>query len=330
MKERTRGKALMNVAAAGVLSIGLFSAAFIGFNSLIFAAATNEPTPLPPIVEAVAFTQNTATVTSSDAPRAEAKVEIFTNPTLTIIESPDQHFHSIPASAMSMDAAAQTGARYIWDVFGASIDGMYIQMLFAAHSSQINTWWVGNVFAENPSNPTQNYFIHPTTDEKIALPVYHFVINGITGERIDVRYMGQQGRVTSMLHGSGNAGNARMAMALVEAGWFDMDIYEQLVLAGISDNMLESYMQTATRLAQAQFNTSGVSNVQLVGLVANGMADGVVDIGALNFIASDNAGREASISIPTTDADSRSVSIATQHNDFIPGFELHEGGNGRG
>ena len=330
MKTRSKGKELLKVAMVCVLSVSMFSAAFVGFNQLIFARATNEPTPLPPTVEAVTFTHNTANVTTSDAskPEAEAEVEIFTNPALTLIESADQHFHSIPASAMSMDDAAQTGARYIRDVFGANIDGMYVQLFFAAHASQINTWWVGHVFVEDPSNPTQNYFVHTTTDEITALPVYMFVINGITGQRIDVRYMGQQGRVAPTVHGNSDRGNARMA--LVETGWFDMDINEQLAFAGISDNALESYTQTVTSLAQAQFNISGVSNVQFSGLSANGVTDGVVDIAVLNFTALDNTGREAIISIPVTGAEFRSMSISTQHNDFIPGFELAEPVTGRG
>ena len=341
MKARTKGKEIMKVAAVCILSISLFSAAFVGFNQLIFAAAISEAMPLPVIETAANLTQDPSPApVSASAPASdpisvpeqsqpEEEPAVFTPPRLTIIESPYQHFHSVPASALSMEDAAQIGARYIWDVFGTDMDGIYVQLMFAAHASQINTWWVGNVFTENPDNPTQNYLVHPSDGIKTALPVYAFVINGITGERIDIRYMGQQGRVSPAAHGNINRSAVSARMALVESGWFDMDIYEQLAFAGISDSALESYIQTATRLAQAHFNVSGVSSdAHLVSLGVHGMTDGVVDIGSLNFAVLDNTGREAGITIPTTNAGSRSMSISTQHNDFVPGFSYDAPGRG--
>jgi len=332
MKTKNKSKEILKVAMVCVMAIGLFSAASVGFNQLIFARATGEATPLPPAestTETVAFAQTPGDITNQDKSQPDVEAEIFIRPTLTIIESPDQHFHAIPASAMLMEDAAQSGSRYIWDVFGTSIDGMYVQMFFAAHASQINTWWVGTVFLESPDNPTQNYFVHPRSGEKTALPVFMFTINGITGDRIDITYMGIRENVTPVVYSDIDAiGAARWA--LVEAGWFDMDIYEQVTFAGISDDLLETYMQTAIRVAKAQFNISYVRDVQLADLGANGMTDGVVDIATLNFTASDNTGREAIISISTSDLAFRSVSISTQHNDFIPGFVFRDDGSGLG
>ena len=326
MKSRINGKEIIKAAAVCVLSIGLFSGAFIGFNRLTFAAATNEATPLPPVMSDVSI-QNAA---QNDAPLSEqlqTEAKIFTAPTLTLIASPYQHTHPIPASAMSMEDAAQAGARYIWDVLGESIDGMHVQMLFSAHAGQITTWWVGTVYVEDPANPTQNYIesaVFP--GQRHAVPVYMFVVNGITGERIDISYMGRVGSRRTLIDNEAEVRDT-VRGPLAEIGWFNMSIYEQLDFAGIT---FESYKAIATRLAQAKFNRSHVVDVQLLGLSATSMVDGVLQISSLNFTATDNNGREAFISVPASDSLFRYVRISTQHNDFIPGFDFNNIGHGLG
>ncbi|MCL2564636.1 MAG: hypothetical protein FWE24_02345 [Defluviitaleaceae bacterium] len=336
MKTRTKSKELVKVAIICSLSIGLFSSAFVGFNQLIFAAATNEPAPLPLTPAYMTAAQSLEQLTLE----VEVEVETFIVPALTLIKSSYQHFHPIPSSAMSMEEAAQIGAHYIWDVFGTNINGMYMQMMFAAHASQTNTWWTGTVYVEDPDNPTQYYIVDSYGDEKFALPIYMFVINAITGGRIDISFMCP--RVMPNSEGSNNhydTGtstllpidvNNRLSarMALLETGWFDMDINEQLAFAGLSEEAVKIYTQTAARLAKAQFNISGVSDVQLAGLSANGMTGNIVELAALNFTAIDNTGREAFISIPPTDVRGM-IDISTQHNDFIPGF-FYDGPGGRG
>lgn len=326
---RTKGQEIIKIVAASVLSIGLFSASFIGFNQLTFAAATDEATPLPPAATSTAYTQ--------DAQQPEAEAETFVPPTLTLIESPYQHLHPIPAAAMSMAEAAQVGARYIWDIFGTDIDSLYVEMAFAAHASQTNTWWTGVVFLEDPKNPTQNYII--SEGEAFALPVYMFTVNGITGERINISFMAPQGRIVSGA-AENETGTSTLSpmngrssrMSLLEGGWFDMNIDEQIAFANISDEAIAAYTQIAARLAQAQFNNSNVVDLRLMNLGANGMIGNTVDIASLAFMAIDNTGREALISIPATDADAafRSIFIHTEHNDFVPGFEYVPSEPGRG
>jgi len=356
--KRTRGnkgKELIAVATVCVLSIGVFSGAYIALNDQIFARATSEPTLLAPPPE-VAVSENytepenerildqspavAASYTDSGAeyvPENVTKNETgeFVVPALTVMASPDQE-SEISVVAMSIEDAAQTGARYIWDVFGANIDGMYVRMFYGDHASQINTWWVGNVFTENPDHPTQNYVVHPFTYEKRALPIYTFVVNAITGQRIDVSYISPQGIPENIYISPevksyrGDDDSMSFRWALLESGWFDMDIYEQIELLGLSDEALEAYLQTAKRLAEAQFNTTSVSNVQLDTFWANGMIDGVVDLATIVFVALDSTGREAIITISASDAVFQSINISTQHNDFVPGFEFYYLGGGVG
>jgi hypothetical protein len=305
MKTRTKGKELMMVVAVCALSIGLFGTAFAGFNHLTFAAATGGATPLPPITATATPTQNLS--------QFESNAEPFVALALTLIESDDQHMFQIPASALTMEEAAQTGARYIWDVFETSIDGMYVDMMFRALASQTNTTWTGVVYAEDPVNHAQTYDAITYAGDRIGFPLYTFTINGITGERIDINCLPR--RSSTPVYA-----DVDIRTPLLDSGWFDMNINEQVALTKISDEALEAYTQTATRLAGAQFNNSVVSNIQLVRLVVSGMTGNVVNIATLNFTAVDNIGREVFITIPSTDSVWEIVSISTSHNDFIPGF----------
>jgi len=373
-KPVSKGKEIMKMIGVSALSIGILSAAFIGFNQLAFASVTNRAERLPPAPPPVTATYATdsAHLEGSVLENYEIDAPVFVPPALTLLEAPWQHYHTIPSSAMAPEDAAQIGARYIWDVFGTNIDGMYVQMFFSDHASQTNTWWSGIVFVEHPDNPTINYIVDVFGDERFALPVYNFTINGITGERINIADNGQRGSVSRaiperisvvddeeyddsdvivervVVMGGGTYYMRRispdevvevesysiisppgsivgshwfgMRTALVESGWFDMDIFEQLAFAEVSDEVLNAYTQTAVRLAEAHFYLSTVTNVELISLNVNGIIDGVVDFVALNFAITDSTGREALIFIPSTDSYLGMIRISTEHNDFVPGF----------
>ena len=343
--KRNRGKELVAVATVCVLSIGLFSGAFIVLNDQIFARATSEPTLLAQS-PAVAVSENytapenesllsqlpAVVVNQADTEAeyaSENEIAEFVAPSLTVTGFSEQE-SEIPAVAMSMEDAAQTGARYIWDAFGLSIDGMYVRMFYGDHASQINTWWVGSVYAENPDAPIQNYVVNPFTGGRNALPIHTFVVNAITGQRIDVSYVSPQGRTEPTLYRGVEDVVADRWSSLLESGWFDMDLYEQIEFLGLSDEALDAYMQTAKRLAAAQFMSTGVSNVELYALWANGMLDGEIDLATIVFVALDNTGREAIIEISASDAVFQSLRISTQHNDFVPGFAFYDDGSGVG
>ena len=348
-RTRTKGNGFMKVTAVCVLSIGLFSLAMLGFNRLVFAQATGGVTPLPIAatteISALDQEQLEATPTEVFTPeqvQLEIEEDTFIAPTFTLIEILDSRAYSVPSSAIAMEDAAQIGARYIWDVFGTDIDGLYMEIWFSAHASQINTTWTGLVYMENPLDGTLNEVYEYLILENSASPVYMFSIDSITGERINISYMcqpdmnarradGYSSQSGHTISGIGRDVDDVMASrtALLNTGWFDMSIDEQVVFAGISVDALESYLQIATRFAESHFNTSDVSDVQLHNIATNGMIDDVVEVAALNFTAVNNTGREALIFIPATGADFGMTSIDTSHNDFVPGFNYnHSGGIG--
>ena len=326
MKKIGKNNEIIKVALICSLSIGLFGAAFIGFNQLIFATATNQTTPLP-LMDANTTEHLSYEININEQILESTKTNTFIPPTLAVIESPSQIYHSISTSAILMEEAAQIGANYIWDVFGTNIDNMYVEMLFSAHASQFNTWWLGRVFIENPENPTIYYIASVYDDnQKFALDIYTFIINGITGERIDISSNNQH--IRTIYDNSTKTLNSRLA--ILESGWFDMDLEEQIEFVGLSNEALDSYTQKVSKLANAQFNSSNVVNIELQAITPTITNNNEVYIEALNFTAIDNNGREAVILIPATDSILQTVRISTNHNDFIPYFQFNNNGSSRG
>jgi len=335
MKARSKSKELLKVALVCVLSIGMFSAAFVGFNQLIFAAATNEPTPLPPVV---ATAENESVPLPSVATTAETAHETFVSPVFTLIDGTNPHIFPQPAAALSMQEAADLGARYIWDVFGVSIEGMYVEMHFADHERQTTTWWTGQVFIEDPANPTLRYIDHPNGAEfgrptRTALNLYMFTINGITGERIDISYQGARlpvrydSDVDARIDTDAriNSGN-EMRNAMLESGWFDMTLDEQIIFVGLDSEALNAYTQAAVHFAEAQFNPVGTADVRLETLRVIFTDVNTVYLEGFSFITTSASGREAHIIFPATDSTLQWINITTQHNDFVP---FDDDGRGR-
>jgi len=320
MKTRTKGKELLKVAAMCVLSIGLFSAAFIGFNQFIFAAATNEPTPLPTHSEISAPAQNSEHLLPEEGIGRVQDGLIFTAPALTLIY---QHIHSAPESALPMEEAAQIGARYIWDVFGTSIDGMYVHMSYTAHAAYSRTYWQGTVRAERfdiENIMGDDREARVSWNDSI---LYDFRIDAITGMRVEVS-TGFRNTVSQdeLLNRSMDERNA-----IIEARWWELNLDEQLTFLGISNADIAAYIETAQLLADAHFATVGLSGE--LGNLRLQLGENGLELAAINYVLT-HGNREAVISVPTSVAHVIRYDIRTTHNDFIPGFEFHSDGIGRG
>ena len=341
-KTKSKSKEIIKVIGFTALSIGILSASFFGINERVLAGNTTGTEILPPITANALQTEvqvedadlasaidsslaETQTEDSGILPEEQIDDNVFVSPTLTVLES--EHSLTVPAHALSMDEAVQIGVRYIWDVFGTTLDGRYLRMWFANHDSQSNTWWGGSVTSENPIVP--DYVEeHPSVE-------YMFIIDGVTGERIDILHMSETPRSFEWPHSDSDEFREVMAnrTALVEAGWFDMDIDEQIALSDISQERLDLYTEAATILAQNHFNNSSIADVRFFSLAVNGLIasdDGcAVDLAGFDFSITDDTGREAIVRVSTESAFRNMISISTQHNDFIPGFS-YDGPGGIG
>jgi len=338
MKTRAKGKELMKVVAVCVLSIGLFSAAFFGFNQLIFASATNEPTPLSKLpsvsadytgasggqaaINAYTVIFERADFTNASGGQAtEHEEDVYVVPSLTVAETPYQHF-TIPAVAMSMEEAAQIGARYIWDVFGASIDGMHVEMLFGAWPSQSRTYWQGIVRAEAFDLESARYNREARTAVNDAI-LYRFSIDAVTGMRVDITssYL----RSLPLEELQNRALDERHAM--IEVNWWEMDAEQQFTFLGVDVDDIAEYIEKAQLLAGAHFGAEGLSgslsNIR-VQLGNNGL-----EPAAIEYVVT-YGDREAIIIVPTSAAHVGWYSLSTSQNDFIPGYQFHDDGSGLG
>jgi hypothetical protein len=346
MRKTTKRRDILKVAGFVALSIGILSASFYGVNRMALAGATNDVETLPPVTpvsaiysdvhaEDAAFANlyiqsdvqtEDSSLAPSDAEEMQAEDVVYASqdfvpPTITVLES--KWSLAVPEYALSMEDAAELGARYIWDVFGTCIDGMYLQMQFANHDSQSNTWWAGSVTAENPIVPDYVTY-HP------HMP-YSFILDGLTGERIDIFYISEM-PPESLDRNMDDILNARWA--IVETGWFDMDMDEQIAFAGITSESLDFHSEIAMDFAVRHFVNSTVMNLELFTLNVNGLvasSDGYfVELAALEFSVTDNTGREALVRISTESALRSMVSVTTQHNDFIPGWSYAGAADGIG
>lgn|GEM_PF-830926 len=355
MFTQNKGKEVLKITGISLLSLSLFCAIFIGFNRLTFAAATDGMVPLPPAAVVENFMYNVLLSAATEQPGAaeydaltdedldlrkgilemehavqeiDASLEsnTFVPADITVLESPWQYHHRIVDAALPIDVAAQIGAQYIWEMFGIDLNGMYVQMMFASHASQINTWWTGSVFTDDPNNPQINYFVSNfDPDNRIPLPVIMFTIDGITGARIDINYMGYQGRVTN---DAAFSVRGEMGAFMYEIGWRDMDLSEQRAFTNITEEDMRKYFEKAMHFAAVQFNNSQVVSLYAAGLGPSYFADRTFIITNIRFIAVDDTGREAIISVSTEGSATQPVSVSTQHNDFIPGFHYRGGVHG--
>ena len=300
-RTRKRSKEILQVAVASALSIALFSTALIGVNSLAFATATNGAETLP---------------------AAEAYVDIHNNipsegfvaPNLTLLECRWQGDVVVPESAMSKEDAAQIGAQYIWDVFGESIDGMYVSMGFEDWPNSTRTFWRGSVGQSEAFNRDSDIF-------------FSFLIDAVTGQRIDIDN-GMSG-IPMFIEEADIEEIMSWRFSVMDSGYFEMSAQEQKDFVGLSNDMLEAYKQTALELASRHFNNSEVTDIVLgtawgisLGIAPVRGADGTLTfgLGSLTFTATDNTGREAYITIPAGPGATHTIYVGTSHNDIIPDF----------
>jgi len=320
---KTKTNECLKVVFISILSIALFSAAFMGFNQVIFVAATAQPTPIhPPIV----MMDRVHLPSEPPEANAESTSNAFAAPSLNVFPSPHQHYHAIPTAALSMDAAAQIGARYVWDVFNASLDGMYVEMLFNAHPSQSRSYWTGTVRAEWFD------YAHIADDDRDAriayndAVLYQFRIDAITGKRIDIRSSLPSSKMDELRDQAVNNTMTERNL-MMQIGWFDMHLCAQLQFLGVTPSSIASYIVTAQSLGNAHFGTQGLTG-SLRGVRTQWGDDGLV-MAAIQYVLTYN-NREAIITVPASAAFFGSYNVETHHNDFIPGFRFNDGGQGRG
>ena len=267
------------------LSIGLFCAAFIGINNLVFAAATNGPQTVPPIAVSV----NVPNLSENVPP------EGFQEPKLTVFVLENGNDPTTNRFVLSPDEAAMIGAQYIWEVFGESIDGKAVEMSYLVWPSHSRTYWMGRV--ADSRQHLENWY-----------ESFRFTIDAVTGERIGI------GQNATVAFGENDLTLTHSDLSMSRDLRFDLML---------EPYQLEKFTQIAGDFAAKHFSNSNVVSVEF--FRANQARFGRDNTGnmivtefALNFYAVDDTDREAELTISVNRQ--QLWRIDTQHNDIVPGF----------
>jgi len=241
-------------------------------------------------------------------------------------------------NAMSMEAAAQVGLQYIYDIFGENMAGMYMELEFSDWDNLTRTLWHGAVSHSNRNTLVNRARFNELNDEFIARldagedseyvhedmndlfqainysPArFYFNIDAVTGEWIDIWQttpaMTQAMNETIPLH------------EYIDQEW-DGD-WEVAFAIEIPPQEIDELSQMAQEYAQRQFSNSSIASMNFESASAAFVYNG----GGFNreanasFAVTNDAGRVAWVSIHV---ESRTVtSINTMSNDFIP-MDIYE------
>ena len=302
--EKIKGKSILATALAVVLSVGVFCTMFIGANSLAFAAANNREAGVP---------ANTSQ--ANTGARENVVPEGFETPSITVVENHERNTGTKSANALTAEEAAALGAQYIWEVMGESIDGTTVEVYYMSFPSSTRPYWYANVITGTEMQMLQmpvigddgqyvldedGYILMEDYREyEIETYSFYFVLDGVTGERISI-YRDQ-------LHEFRMVDTNRLPEPKTQDE-IDAEKAQFRAMSSQYSSLVEEY-------AQRHFSNTNVVSVEFD--FGFSRFEGIPQ---LQFIATDDTGREANI---TFDVNSKQmVALCTQSNDIVPGFNF--------
>ena len=294
MKKEKVGE-IVKVAAITILSVGLFSAAFIGANNLAFVAATSASTSFP--LQAAAATSFPLRAAAVSAPASETPPpDGLKTPSLTVSETPGS---ARSATAISPNEAADLGARYILDMFGENIDGSKVEMFYGVSPWSVRTYCYGNVY--------------PASEPDSGKLVYDFTLDAVSGERIGIN----------------NYRASRLGLPDVKERTMTFD--EATALYNEPPANVDEYAQIARDYAQRHFDHTEVVSARFdhTGVMAYGTDKDSKTLTFkeknYDFIVTDDTGREALVTI--TSETKQLLFLDTSSSDIVPGFNADQPGS---
>ncbi|MCL2572127.1 MAG: hypothetical protein FWE11_06955 [Defluviitaleaceae bacterium] len=334
MKQQNLMKALTTVLAMVVVTALLYGC---GSDEAIHASTNNNSN-----------TYQSTSDNSTEAPVTPDEVPLSNNSqtfNLTTINTTFEEMELSPA-ALSLEDAAQIGARYIQDIFGESIDGMYVELEFSDWEHVTRSLWNGAVSVTRRNTLEDRAQLREINEvfsarleagedfedvnadmeglfrDFIYTPArFYFVIDAVTGQRINIWKMAPAALNRPLPH-------YMSTQEYIDREW-DGD-WESAFEAHVSPQEIEEISQLAMVYAQRHFNTTVVVDLVFDSAFAvllyagNGNFDRDASV---VFLATDETGREAHL---TFELSSRTLtSISTMNNDFIPfefDYEMMEGG----
>ena len=338
----TKMKEFFKIAAVTLAAVGVFGALLLGANHLSLMAATHGEATLTPALEYVNIPENLAFAGYQSSDEYTGDTESIASPEyiygITVIVT---HGAVCPL-ALAPEEAASIGAQYILDIFGHRIDGMYVEMDFMDRGTINRSVWRGAVsvnnrytlarqayankrvqefmdaYAENPEiadmRRNDRGFVDLSVYFEYIPADFYFVIDAITGERIDVAHRAIQ-------NGGRTADEMRAARQLAA----ERDLPRSILVANLSDQEIYELLQIAGYYGQRHFTNSTVVDIHFIAAHNNLGLDYYGNIslfpGNAHLKATDDTGRVASISICLEIL--QVTSISTMSNDLLPYSERH-------
>ena len=317
-KDKTKGNELTKVSIVAVLSIGLFSAAFVATNNLAFAAAADKVQSMPPVVAAASLTNSPAAQIA--APDASGESQGYRKPELSVYDATDKTV-AVNPNAISAEEAAELGAQYIWDMFGESIDGKAVVMTYCVWPSHTKAYWLGEV-AETKDDAENNDWL------------FNYYICAVSGERADIYNMNPD--IDALTHDAASSVRERQISKLL------IEFTEKYRLAGRIDELdemfavkpteeqLEEYGQLAKDYAAKHFIGTEVASIVFIhgGSSADIDEDGNIfkTDKTLTFKATDSSGRCADVCVAI---ETRALlNVSSSQYDIVPGYNYDAPGVG--
>ena len=235
--------------------------------ALTACSNTNLPTPnyeaptVPSVVISDTEIQFTSAIQTSTEGTQNSAEESFTQANFTVLIAPWQS-DEIPTAAMTPEEAAEIGEVYIRDVFGESIDGMYVVMHYA------DCWlrpyrgrWQGIVTATvEPTDDEPSWYVIDGSMGSwgIGEMRFHFSIDSETGERLEISYNAPNNPLVLPPHDTQPLWESAQGLAIQA-----MSNQELAIFVGISPEQLSAYTQDVIALAEAHFNNTALKNVAM-------------------------------------------------------------------
>jgi hypothetical protein len=274
--KKTKLTALRKLFSA--LALVLAITVFIGSNSVAFAAATQPETK-----------SQTSSNTVSDSQQTY-KLTVVSN------DNGGDSQNRPKKAAMGYKQAAQIGANYIQKIFGESIDGKAVEMVYAAWPHSSKTYWIGDVFVDKSKIPNTPYFERTDDDSPF---LYRFSIDAVTGEWVRITEKQPKPQVSKVKE--------------------TMGLDRFLALMDQPPDGIDEYIKIAKAFAQKHFTKTKVVDAEFLRYICNANKGSIFAIeiyekGAVVCIAvTDDTGRVAEVDV---DMDTkRAYSLDTSNSD---------------
>jgi hypothetical protein len=231
-------------------------------------------------------------------------------------------------NAMSSETAADIGAQYIWDMFGESIDGKTVHMVYYAHPAFTRTIWFGTVLESGTFIALER---DTSIEDRIRLhnsTLFTFSLDAVTGERIDISTNSHWVETSEEVRAALDERLSRSQGGLTEGMIAERELY----FFSQNSELLNEYAEAAWEFAQVHFNTTEVVGVELINI--NPIAFDINENGLftanrqLVFEVTDCTGRIADMAI--TEATKELIWLNTSSNDIVPGWNYGDTENDRG